>query len=52
MMRLSELMPMTLTEEQAFQALWWNPKTRDPAKFWSALEAFQQWVQVEGVGSE
>ena len=46
MMRLSQLMPMTLVEEQMFQALWWNPKARDPAKFWSALESFQQWVQV------
>jgi len=46
MMRLSQLMPMTLVEEQVFQALWWNTKAHDPAKFWSAVEAFQQWVQV------
>ena len=42
MMRLTQLMPMTLVQEQAFQALWWNPTARDPASFWSALEAFQQ----------
>lgn len=29
-----------------FQALWWNPKARDPHKFWSAIEAFQKWVLV------
>jgi len=39
------LMPMTLVQEQIFQALWWNPKERDAAIFWSALEAFGEWVR-------
>ena len=34
MMRLPKLMPMTLVQEQAFQALWWKPTERDPAVFW------------------
>ena len=46
MMRLKELMPMTLVQEQMFQALWWKPEERDPAVFWSALESFEEWVQV------
>ena len=32
MMRLSELMPMSLTQEQMFQSLWWNPDDNDPAQ--------------------
>ena len=46
MMRLPALMPMTLVQEQAFQALWWNPKSHDPAVFWSAIEAFSEWVRA------
>ncbi|EOD15091.1 hypothetical protein EMIHUDRAFT_459384 [Emiliania huxleyi CCMP1516] len=60
MMRLSELMPMTLVQEQMFQAppmpraarhtarraLWWQPKDRTPATFWAAVEAFHEWVQA------
>ena len=42
MMRLKELMPMTLVQEQMFQALWWKPEERDPAVFWSALESFEE----------
>ena len=46
MMRLPKLMPMTLVQEQIFQALWWNTGSqRDPAIFWSALEAFGEWVR-------
>ena len=37
---------MTLVQEQMFQALWWKPEERDPAVFWSALESFEEWVQV------
>ena len=46
MMRLSQLMPMTLVQEQMFQSLWWKPGERSPATFWGALEAFFEWVQV------
>ena len=46
MMRLSELMPMTLTQEQMFQALWWKPDENDPAVFWGAMESFMEWVQT------
>ena len=45
MMRLPSLMPMTLVQEQTFQALWWKPTERDTAVFWSALEAFSEWVR-------
>ena len=42
LMRLPQLMPMTLVQEQMFQALWWKmPEERDPAVFFSALEAFR-----------
>ena len=43
MMRLSELMPMSLTQEQMFQSLWWNPDDNDPAVFWGAMESFMEW---------
>ena len=46
MMRLSELMPMSLTQEQMFQSLWWNPDDNDPAVFWGAMESFMEWVQT------
>ena len=45
MMRLPELMPMSLVQEQVFQSLWWDPKHHDPVKFWAALEAFAEWVR-------
>jgi hypothetical protein len=45
MMRLPELMPMSLVQEQVFQSLWWDPKHHDPATFWAALEAFAEWVR-------
>lgn len=45
LMRLPSLMPMTLVQEQTFQALWWNPEERDPSIFWSALESFAEWVR-------
>ena len=45
MMRLPELMPMSLVQEQMFQALWWDPTHHDPATFWGALEAFSEWVR-------
>ena len=48
MMRLSELMPMSLTQEQMFQSLWWNPDDNDPAVFWGAMESFMEWVQQHG----
>jgi len=28
------------------QALWWKPTARDPRVFWSALEAFSEWVRT------
>lgn len=43
MMRLSELMPMSLTQEQMFQSLWWNPDDNDPSVFWGAMESFMEW---------
>ena len=46
MMRLPKLMPMSLVQEQAFQALWWDPKHHDPATFWAALESFSEWVRT------
>ena len=47
LMRLPQLMPMTLVQEQAFQSLWWKmPRERDPAVFFSALEAFSEWVRT------
>ena len=46
MMRLPELMPMSLVQEQTFQALWWDPKHHDPATFWAALESFSEWVRT------
>ena len=45
MMRLPELMPMSLVQEQVFQSLWWDPKHHDPATFWAAFEAFAEWVR-------
>jgi hypothetical protein len=46
LMRLPQLMPMTLVQEQAFQSLWWKPHARDPAVYWAALEAFSEWVRT------
>ena len=47
MMRLPQLMPMTLVQEQSFQALWWDDRSRkDPAVFWAAIEAFSEWVRA------
>lgn len=45
-MRLRELMPMSLTQEQMFQSLWWNPDDNDPAVLWGAMESFMEWVQT------
>ena len=45
LMRLPELMPMSLVQEQMFQALWWDPKQHDPAVFWSAVEVVAEWVR-------
>ena len=45
LMRVPSLMPMTLVQEQVFQSLWWKPKERDPSVFWSAVEAFSEWVR-------